>query len=283
MAEMMLTAEHKNYTDRDRHLIQCAREIITSGCRIEANEVKDYAENFVGKSIENLIRSVPTLAPPFMGVWIEFEYSTGERGGVAIQYLTEQEATAIGRPLMPGAHWGASAMTYMEFRGTVIPGGMMGLQIDAEGVPIGSPFYYKGGSFSRGAVDEDALLNADWIHAGLGFLTVGLMHCKNVLTDETEMVTHGVAKEFSRWARRPMLSFQTVTIVPFGEVRAKRQSANGEGVPWHKVRGHFADYRKSGLFGKYFGIYWVPDHERGNPELGSIEKDYDVKSPKEHA
>jgi hypothetical protein len=45
----------------------------------------------------------------------------------------------------------------------------------------------------------------------------------------------------------------------------------------HVVRGHFRYYSpERPLFGRYSGMIWIPDHERGKPELGAIRKDYMV-------
>jgi hypothetical protein len=45
----------------------------------------------------------------------------------------------------------------------------------------------------------------------------------------------------------------------------------------HRVRGHFRWYGDTGLFGKHRNrMVWVPEHERGTDELGTIRKDYEV-------
>ena len=45
----------------------------------------------------------------------------------------------------------------------------------------------------------------------------------------------------------------------------------------HQVRGHFRYYTdERPLFGRYSGMIWVPDHERGNDDVGHIRKDYEV-------
>ncbi len=45
----------------------------------------------------------------------------------------------------------------------------------------------------------------------------------------------------------------------------------------HRVRGHFRYYTEERkLFGRVAGMVWVPEHERGHDELGTIRKDYEV-------
>jgi hypothetical protein len=53
--------------------------------------------------------------------------------------------------------------------------------------------------------------------------------------------------------------------------------AEKHAVRLHKVRGHFADYRKgAGLFGRYKVLIWVDEHEAGDAELGSVVSTYKV-------
>ncbi len=59
--------------------------------------------------------------------------------------------------------------------------------------------------------------------------------------------------------------------------KIKKDSGTGENegkMPLHVVRGHLADYTENGLFGKYFGTYFIPSHVRGNEKNGKVTKDY---------
>jgi hypothetical protein len=45
------------------------------------------------------------------------------------------------------------------------------------------------------------------------------------------------------------------------------------------VRGHYADYRDgAGLFGnsKLRCVLWIPEHQRGNSELGDVIPEYSL-------
>ena len=45
----------------------------------------------------------------------------------------------------------------------------------------------------------------------------------------------------------------------------------------HMVRGHFRYYDESRpMFGRVAGMVWIPEHERGDSDLGRIKKDYEV-------
>ncbi len=45
----------------------------------------------------------------------------------------------------------------------------------------------------------------------------------------------------------------------------------------HWVRAHRRDYRHGGgLFGRVKALVWVPEFQRGNPELGTVKQTYEV-------
>ena len=59
--------------------------------------------------------------------------------------------------------------------------------------------------------------------------------------------------------------------------KINKDTATGENegkMPLHVVRGHLADYTENGLFGKYFGTFFIPSHVRGNEKNGKVTKDY---------
>lgn len=47
-------------------------------------------------------------------------------------------------------------------------------------------------------------------------------------------------------------------------------------IAYHIVRGHFKDFRESGLFGKHHGVYWWDMFTRGDKANGEIRKDYEL-------
>ena len=59
------------------------------------------------------------------------------------------------------------------------------------------------------------------------------------------------------------------TLIPTSAILASVQGAYN--AIW--VRGHYADYRNgAGLFGnpKLRCVFWIPEHQRGNAELGDV-------------
>jgi hypothetical protein len=71
-----------------------------------------------------------------------------------------------------------------------------------------------------------------------------------------------------------------ITSVP--EIRSTGSNCLGRDentIRSHWVRGHYADYRKTGLFGRpqSRGVYWIPEHKRGNEELGLVIPEYSFR------
>jgi len=46
----------------------------------------------------------------------------------------------------------------------------------------------------------------------------------------------------------------------------------------HICRGHFKDYRKSGLFGKIAGIFWWDQHARGSADCGIVKSTHVIET-----
>src|SRR5262249_60217747 len=112
-------------------------------------------------------------------------------------------------------------------------------------------------------------------------LTLSILNCKTVGTRTTEPTS----EENRRYTRRnnnpPLRSFKTLDIRPMREVLRREGGSEAVGVKraLHVCRGHFAVYDEKPLFGKYRGTFWVPNHLRGTPERGAVEKDYRVHPP----
>lgn len=114
-------------------------------------------------------------------------------------------------------------------------------------------------------------------------LTICMMNCKNVKMVESDPATrHTGKKQKNRLSR-----YYTLEIEPIK--RVLRQAAPAaKGLTdiqraLHICRGHFKDFRESGLFGKYHGVYWWDAQVRGNKDSGEVRKDYEVEVGYERA
>jgi hypothetical protein len=97
-------------------------------------------------------------------------------------------------------------------------------------------------------------------------LTLSFLHCKNVVVrplDQT-MLCHPTIKQ--------QLDYHTLDIAPMRQIlKTEGQERNtGTKRAMHICRGHFAHYENGrGLFGKYKGTFWIPQHIRGQASLAS--------------
>ncbi len=80
------------------------------------------------------------------------------------------------------------------------------------------------------------------------------------------------------------ISYKTIHIqsleTALHQSKSSKRTGKTESLPLHICRGHFADYRKNGLFGKYKGIFWFDMHLRGKKSVGEIKTDYVIEAPK---
>lgn len=109
------------------------------------------------------------------------------------------------------------------------------------------------------------------------------LHCKNIQA-EVHKPPQKLAKKQKKQKGRPTLTFRTLVIEPMMKGGKSSHGGGGGGAKSHHfVRGHFADYREKGLFGKWKNIYWFDMHMRGSKEVGEVIGDYEVHAPEEEA
>jgi hypothetical protein len=112
-----------------------------------------------------------------------------------------------------------------------------------------------------------------------GLLAISFCHCRNVNARSEEKPA--ALKKRQQERGRPSVTFKVLEIEPMKAVLNKAVSENHTGLQraLHICRGHFANYDEKGLFGKYHGRFWMPQHLRGSIKTGVVVKDYDVKRP----
>lgn len=112
------------------------------------------------------------------------------------------------------------------------------------------------------------------------WLALSFMHCKNVgITDAADF---NPPRKWLRRVKVPRLTYKTLVLHPLREVL---RTEGGMTEPsWlkkalHICRGHFRHYGDDsrGLFGRYHGTFYVPQHLRGNEGFGKVVKNYEVK------
>ena len=242
-------------------------------------------------------REFPNLAPPFDHFWIEyplpeqlnvngrlhpsglaglgrigFEWRAIDAASFRQQYRSEYGLDTVVQA--PHARWILAANVFIR-QATV---GLL-IAVDGEGRGI------------HAASGDNLLLIVPpglepWATAlsqhfvtivGPVFLTLSLMHCRNV-----ERVPKIASPKRSRGAYRNQsrFTYHTLNIAPMRQVLETEGQSETLGMQraLHICRGHFATYADRPLFGKYRGTFWVPMHVRGVVEAGRTAKDYSVKA-----
>ena len=137
-------------------------------------------------------------------------------------------------------------------------------------------FHYRYGDFTHlGEERAQAEIETYAALQMMAFKCLMFLHTKNVQILRQVQPTK-IQQKREKKAKLPLVDTRIVTVRGIHEKveRERIISSTDTSVPFHIVRGHFADYREKGLFGKYPGIYWIPQHSRGSLEHGTIKKRY---------
>lgn len=113
-------------------------------------------------------------------------------------------------------------------------------------------------------------------------VAIQFMHCKNIQAkehDPNELLTRQVKRNMERKSVEPLKKYYTLNIEPLKKVFKSDGNIEQNGLKkaLHICRGHFKTYEEKGLFGKYKGTFWIPQHIKGNSENGEVIKKYNVK------
>lgn len=111
------------------------------------------------------------------------------------------------------------------------------------------------------------------------WLAISFLHCKNVTIDP-----RGVGLNRGKRVRHePNFRYHVLVIEPMKKILKTEGRSDEVGLKraLHICRGHFKDFRETGLFGKFRDIYWWNPQVRGKVENGIVLKDYNVDAPKE--
>ncbi len=287
---------------------------ITGGMKLEAarlqhlvntspvffiQNVADYYAKFIEPNREFEVDSLPCLAPPYPAFFTEFRFNKGSeargrgitRGGILFEASEEQETFQRVLPpeIAKQTRWTLMGTTIMEHEGH-IP-----FATSHHAVALGENGAVVPGSSARGTMvmedihgtaimdDADRSRTLATYYSGVFFpslLAITFTHCKGTDIRE-ESSPEKLSRQFERRTGLPLLRYHVIDVNPFQQVLSKEGNVERVGLPQAltTVRGHFADYRENGLFGKIHRIIWKPDGERGDPANGIIRKDYNSNIP----
>ena len=226
--------------------------------------------------------SQPAYFLPWPQVWFEFTMPDGlrERVGVAMRSLPKERCTSTITEIERVRTEHVIDMSFC----VALPGERptwLGWVEDfrcKDGKSIRTNFGYKNAHqadnpVARNAIHKLLLVQHKYVEVALTFLS-----CKNVVAETQPFPESNKRKHTIHEA--DVVYKKLVVLLP-----GQRQSGSSNksdpqnNVRLHVCRGHFADHRERGLFGKDHlrGIYWVPMHAKGNKEVGEVVKRYDLR------
>ena len=231
---------------------------------------------------------IPCLAPPFPKVWVEWgrphravmrDVSDDTMRSLAttdhaLRWFPSRVG-CLGAAAKTDAGWKWNFLLVCQFPLTPYPcTSEFAIETDREGRITTDQYCIQ----AIGYANKEFAVYVTAIMRMPSLLGIAFMHCKNV-----RMVRYSEADTTPKQIRRglPMVRFSRIVVTPF---RAAAQQVSGETfVSLHKAlhicRGHFKDYRKSGLFGRTPGIFWWDTHVRGNAEAGVVMSEHVVRRP----
>jgi hypothetical protein len=237
------------------------------------------------------LASVACPKPPFRQMWLE---GKGTLLHVGFLVRRKESATPYGRQRQPyppetaaaqlqqkleAAKADVSVMAWLNLKGNVIYLGQFGYLLDADG-----DFLVRGDSCLRDEVKEedgnqdDRFRNAFRVVQLWVFHAFSRMNCHNV---KLVPMTAGAPKVKNSAKHPPFSIWHEIVVTGLPELRREQGENAPDGekreVRFHKVKGHYADYRKGkGLFGRLKVRLWIEEHTAGNPELGTVVGSYKV-------
>ncbi len=240
---------------------------------------------------------ITNVAPPFPRMFIEFA-CTGrykERHGLYSWGVSVAEVDFEERGWdVEGSRWGIELQVVFEPRKGYICGPLARSFVFAaadgtleressEGKASGShkwvrcdpPWFVN----DRPDTFTQEMESALWELIVPALFTISLLHSRNV-TAEPVKPPNTLSRSYRRRTGRPLSRYHVLKIEPMRKVLESEGSASSEGLEHavHMCRGHFKRYTDSApLFGRYTGQWWWASQRRGNPALGEVKKDYEVR------
>jgi len=215
-------------------------------------------------------RETPQVTPPYSSMWME-AVILGKRIGLQVVRETTNEVVRGFR-----ARFKAAIYFWQEENAEVTgPSGQTLLWIDEAGDIISAEFRVIGEMHEP----------PEEVGAGLEILTflgahaLARMNCRNVIL--RPIASPKVSRRHQRDVV-PATVWHEIHITDVPQVRSAGRGVLGRDESKMRrfwVRGHYADYRAgAGLFGnpKLRCVFWIPEHQRGNPALGDVIPEYAI-------
>jgi hypothetical protein len=248
--------------------------------RFRTEVAKTFAE---GVAKLDLSRIVPQAAPPFERFWVEFRwpYATGTGATAKRQFCWAFDVRARQRKVAidgieRNVGWRLDAHVWADYDKK----GPVSYPFHAE-VDVGESGELLGWKNTRDDGSELGITVIPPEATLILLMTIGFMHCKNVTLREQKRPDK-LIRSRKKKNKKSLLRWHVLDIEPMRQVLQTEGNADAVGIEQalHICRGHFKDYRQSGLFGKVKGVFWWDAIVRGASPQGVIAKDYNVKAPR---
>lgn len=279
---------------QSRKAIKAAAEFLR--LRVPVIEATIVAEQVFSAPMMK-IEDFPCVRPPWLAFWLEYARPRNAPPGcpdrwglLVVQHNVERFAQQAQKREWPvDAEFSYSMCLFAELRSQIFgPCAQWDIAIDTRGLCQRADF-----TIMTSHLADEKDMTARLMYAGLQ--SICFLQCKNVHVVDGEPPPPKVARAQARKLGRPPLTYSVVKIDPFGTRKVRRD--HGVSVHaaaprrLHTVPGHFSHFgdccpgvhEPKGLaFGKLTGMFWTPQHVRGDLEAGVVAHDYQIK-PKQRA
>lgn len=268
----------------------------------DITSVSDYLYNGTDQEEWDVYHDFPCLMPPFRSVWMEHskpksiksekhgevKWVPCEKVGVLVSTIEAPDERPPGIP--ENCHYIQNYVLFLQGPVTKRKDEIVGpvvwsyLCTDEHGIPLGEGKF----GFPTMGLKLQGGLQSD-LHTSIlaemrslffpSMLAITFMNCRN-----TVLVEHSPEQKLSKVHQkkhgRPLVRFRTICVEPIRKIfRDAAGSDSSIKRALHICRGHFKDYRESGLFGRNKGLYWWGSQVRGTVKSGVVLKDYTVAAP----
>lgn len=258
-----------------RRMVMDHRTILLNGQSVADDVLTDSL--LPRQALEELNRLAHPV-PPYRTMWMEFRGPDGALSAALVtrmspDWFIENMHVGDGARIDPGQlQFAVSCFFFTEYNGDAAgPFGEIAYCISKETGDVTGPVLFR-------KRKEDPT-KGDWF--ALCLLVIGhslaRINCRNVVLQA--IASPKVARRHQR-DLVPATVWHEIRITNVPQIRTTGRGVLGRDESKMRrfwVRGHYADYRNgAGLFGnpKLRGVFWIPEHQRGNAELGDVIPEY---------
>lgn len=266
------------------------RNLLLMSTRICSQEIADIYDEDIIRSGRTEFGEFPPIRLPWQVTWLEFRWPEGpiKLGAILVELDRDGfiEATKLNhelRNLKPSdSYIMASCFCEIEQVRKVVPLGGFFIGLTSEfrhNQTAAVPIIHR--CFSCDKDMPGVLLTRI---TGVTLKTLGVANCKNIILERQCPYDEALQKARVRRGKPPFFDYHILRIDP-SKTRTKTIGGpvehDSDPKRLHICRGHFKTYTdERPLFGRLTGTFWVPQHMRGDMDVGVVAKDYEIVAAK---